>query len=367
MRFTYKYSKNSLPLGKRLEIDGAASKLAEKLLNIELGSIGLSEYNQRYLGNKIEILRGTLELYTYILSLAVAESHVSYKDFVFVDYGGGSGVLSLLAKELGIGTVIYLDIYDVSCADMRVLTDAVGIGPDCIICGDIEDLQTYVDEKQLLINAIASYDVIEHVYDIENFLQGCAALCTNCCRIVHASGANIRNPMIRKSLAKIHYRTEFLDRTHHWGRKERDSLKSYLSIRKDIIRDGAPELSDDDVDFLAERTRGLNERDVKSVLAEYLQHRRISYRPDHPTNTCDPLTGSWAERLLDMHLLESFLGKSVDEIHIYSGYYSYEPRWFLRVIKYSLNIVISILGRNAISLAPFFVLCAATKSEEKSI
>jgi len=34
-------------------------------------------------------------------------------------------MLALLAKELGIGTVIYNDIYDVSCHDFKVISEAV--------------------------------------------------------------------------------------------------------------------------------------------------------------------------------------------------------------------------------------------------
>lgn len=40
---------------------------------------------------------------------------------VFVDYGAGTGIMSLLAREMGFGAVLYVDIYDVSCRDAELI------------------------------------------------------------------------------------------------------------------------------------------------------------------------------------------------------------------------------------------------------
>ena len=62
---------------------------------------------------KLANLTSNLQLYSYILELALNQPDVSINEFTFLDYGSGSGILCLLAKELGIGTVVYNDIYDV--------------------------------------------------------------------------------------------------------------------------------------------------------------------------------------------------------------------------------------------------------------
>jgi hypothetical protein len=73
-------------------------------------SSGISEYNQRYLREKIRSAKSILDLYGRLLYLSIRNSDVSLEHFVLVDYGGGTGCLSFLAKEMGIGTVIYNDI-----------------------------------------------------------------------------------------------------------------------------------------------------------------------------------------------------------------------------------------------------------------
>lgn len=79
--------------------------------------------------------------------------------------------MSLLAAELGVGTVIYNDIYDVSCKDIEILSNALGLKPDHIVCGDVDDLVSYLQEKSISINVIVSYDVLEHIYDVDSHLR----------------------------------------------------------------------------------------------------------------------------------------------------------------------------------------------------
>jgi len=74
-----------------------------------------------------------------------------------VDYGGGSGLLSFLALEAGIGTVIYNDIYDVSCEDARKLGQALHLPLSRIVCGDVDELVSYLRKEKINVNAIVSY------------------------------------------------------------------------------------------------------------------------------------------------------------------------------------------------------------------
>jgi len=51
---------------------------------------------------------------------------------------GGGGMLSFLAKEMGIGTVIYSDIYDISCRDVKLLSRSLELALDHVVCADID-------------------------------------------------------------------------------------------------------------------------------------------------------------------------------------------------------------------------------------
>ncbi len=149
-------------------IASAQVRLHEKLSNLNIDSCGISEYNQRYLKDKIRRLRAALGEYGDLLFLSMAESSKSPESFVLAEYGGGHGVLSFLAKEIGIGTVIYNDIYDVSCRDASRLSGLLKLPLDHVVCGDVDKFISYLNDRSIPIDALASYDVLEHIYDIES-------------------------------------------------------------------------------------------------------------------------------------------------------------------------------------------------------
>ena len=126
MKFIYKYAR--LPKNQKLlrNIDSAANGLFYKLRDLNIDMLNISDYTKKYLTSKLFSFTTNLQLYSYILSWALAETKVPFNEFVFLDYGGGTGMLSLLAKEIGIDTVIYNDIYDVSCRDAHQIAESVG-------------------------------------------------------------------------------------------------------------------------------------------------------------------------------------------------------------------------------------------------
>ena len=174
------------------KINEAAKRLYEKLLRLELNDLNISEYNKRYLGNRIKSKKANLQLYTHLLSLSLKNLTYSFKDIVLVDYGGGAGLFSLLAKELGIGTVIYNDIFDTSCDDFRIISNKLKISIDSIVPGDIGELIDFVSKNNIKINSICSFDVIEHIYDVSNHINNLEKLSDGFMNIVYASSANIK-------------------------------------------------------------------------------------------------------------------------------------------------------------------------------
>jgi hypothetical protein len=275
---------------------------------------------------------------------------------VFVDYGGGSGLMSLLVKEMGIGTVMYLDIYDVSCSDVKQLAKALDLTLDHVICGEIGDLVQYLNDHSIAIHAITSFDVIEHIYDIDAFMQKMGQLRHSSLRIIHGSGANIRNPLYVYQITRTQKDVETRDRSKVWGIKERDTLRSYFSVRLEIIQECAPDLSSSDTVKLARLTRGLQVDDIKRAVEEYKSRGQISYRPDHPTNTCDPYTGNWAEHLMKTDRFEPILKKQGFKVRILSGYWGHFKRKIFNLAIPPLNSLISLLGFHAMAISPYYIV-----------
>jgi hypothetical protein len=356
----HSYSSATPPIDKALrrDMDAACRRLHDKLLGTDPQSLGISEYNQRYLTSKLAGIKAILQRYSYLLCLALSETPTPVSRFAFVDYGGGSGVLSLLAKEIGVGTVVYNDIYDVSCDDVRLLSKALNLGLDHIVCGDIDALISYRRANSLVVNAIASYDVIEHIYDIPDFMRKMALLSSHPFRVVHASGANMDNPLIVYLVKKKQREFEHRDREKRRGWKERDTLRSFLEVRKEMIASYAPELSASKVEELARLTRGLKKSDIEKCVDEYREKGKTTYRPEHPTNTCDPYTGNWTEHLMDTRWLADILRGAGFSVRVLNGYWEPSGPPHMRVAKRLMNTAISLLGRKASFVSPYYVLCA---------
>jgi len=334
-------------------INSAAERLFSKLVSFDVNSLGISDYNKRYFGNKLANLISNLQLDAYLLSWSLAKSDLSLDRFVFVDYGGGSGMLSLLAKELSIGTVIYNDIYDVSCHDARIIAKSIGNEADYYVCGDIDDLICFLRVNNISCNAIASFDVLEHIYDVEAFLGKLHILSGGELTVMVASGANTFNPVITRMLMKRQLRAEHEDREEEFGHKERDCPRSYLSVRREIICEYLGSLQirmeADKIERLARNTRGMIEHDI--------QRSVDPQAPNHTTNTCDPYTGNWAEHLMDINSLVQILSKTGFSVELLSGYY---PGGYKNVVKKllgkSLNMIIRSFPKQGIRIAPFFAI-----------
>lgn len=340
------------------QITSAQIRLHDKLLKLDLQLAGISEYNQRYLGDKVSALRSQLQLYGHLIYLSVRRSSVSPEHFVIVDYGGGSGMLSFLAKEMGIGTVIYNDIYDTSCKDVNLLSSILELPLDHVICGDINEIISYLQRNGISINAIISYDVLEHIYDVESHFKKLGSLSDGQFRVVYASGANMQNQSYVRGVTSTQIEAEYKSREKKWGDKERDSLRAFFDVRKEIISNYPPGLSSEQVEELSRSTRGLIQSDIEKCVDEYRQKGSITYRPDHPTNTCDPYTGNWCEHLMDTGWLKQILEDVGFFVEILPGPYPLSGSLLRNIAKSILNAAIQLLGRRAMFAAPYYIVYA---------
>jgi hypothetical protein len=361
MSYLFKYA--IYPKKKSLlkKLNSGAKRLEDKFKSLRVDELGISDYNQRYLREKLQHLKDTLQKYAYLLAWSTADRAKPLKDFILVDHGGGCGVLSLLAKEVGIGRVIYNDIYDVSCRDAQLIAREIHNEADAYICGDIDELILYLTKHSICIDAISSNDVIEHIYDIEKWFKSLHLLSGKSFCGAFATTANIHNPRINRKIRRMQIEAEYVNREAKWGHKERDSLRSYLDIRKDIIANYEPSLSEGIIKELAKATRGLNKDDIEKRINEFKKTGNISYKPDHPTNTCDPYTGNWCEHLMRTNYLRKLLENEQFEVKILSGYYSSTKQIYRQLIKYLLNAVISVCRHRFLTLSPYYVVYAKYK------
>ena len=121
MRLTY----NSLSLprlqpGRLRNLLEAADRLGRKISDLEIERLPLSVYGKEDVGKlqrHIEEAIRNIRSHVHILAWLEFPEYSVVPD-VFVDYGGGHGVLGCLAREAGFPCVIYSDLFE-GCADRR--------------------------------------------------------------------------------------------------------------------------------------------------------------------------------------------------------------------------------------------------------
>jgi hypothetical protein len=337
------------------EFRSGQQRLLAKLRGLNISRLPISDYTKRYLSDQ---LRSDAYVGTFAQVLVTATSSWTKPlgEWRMVDLGGGTGLQSLLALESGVGHVTYSDIYDVAANDAARLAEALGLHIDRVIVGDTELLVAALNGATDDVDAIVSYDVIEHIYDVAGHFHSISGLRYRDLHLTYGSGANSANPRYVRQVRRTQNRVEYQTRPEEWGHKDRDSLRGYVDIRRDIVRRAAPDLPDAAVDDLAKRSRGLMDGDIERLVVNPYLAGRPTYRPSHPSNTCDPITGNWCEQLLDFDWIVSAAANAGLVASIGAGRYSMAGSLKEDLVRQTLNAGIATLGAQGIRLAPFYVV-----------
>jgi len=334
-------------------VRAAAARLHAKLSALEVAELPISDYNKRYLGNRLKHLAPALSLYARLVARALAGRPEGAQPVV--DYGGGIGLMSLLLAEGGWGPVVYADIYPTSCQDAQALAGVVGLRLDHVLCGDVDQVVDELVDRRIQVGAVVSFDVLEHIYDPVAHFRHLLRLETSPL-IVYGSGANIRNARIVKVVERKQRQVEWEDREAGYGHKDRDSLRSYRAMRREHILSRRPGLDPGAVEELVEASRGLIFPDIDIMIREYETAGPITRRPDHPTNTCDPATGNWCERFMDQDWLVRELAALGFTARVAAGPFDVVGRGPKALAKRLVNAGMALSGSALMSLAPYFVL-----------
>ncbi|MCO5253451.1 MAG: class I SAM-dependent methyltransferase [Bacteroidetes bacterium] len=316
----------------------------------------VSEYTHEYVQRLLHELPYRTMIYRSIFEEVFKHIKLQRTELTVVDYGGGTGLLSCYAKWIGIGNVIYMDIFEQSCHDAQKIADKLGLRADSYVQGDINALNTHID-------ALVSTDVIEHIYDLTGFFQSCYQLNQNLVQ-VHVTGANPYNSIIRKRLMALQIRNENEFHAPPKGAKQMDDYRAYKNIRKIYIQERfGTQLTENEINELVSLTRGRNFDDLQTLLETYLQTKIYPQSISHPTNTCDPNTGNWSERLITQEEMDAFSVKSAWASNYESlGFNTRQPNWLKNFIWSMLNIIGRLMGQNSKRLLPLLKITIKTKT-----
>ncbi|RXP63284.1 methyltransferase domain-containing protein [Lutibacter sp. HS1-25] len=336
-------------------IKNGVENLALKFEKINLNTLNISDYNKIYLQKYIDNYSFYMSMYSQLLTKAIKKLNKPISESIFIDYGGGSGMLTYLASEVGFKKIIYNDIYDVSVKDTEIISNALKIKIDNFICGDVEIFVEEINKLNIKPDLICSVDVLEHIYNLENWFENIATIDAGF-SLLFMTSANSKNPFIVKRLKKLHLNAEFKGSSQTTGWKDRDLNTSFLSARKKIIKDNFPYLKDDEIELLSSKTRGLQVNEIINVVNHYHKFNEIKYKINHPTNTCDPYTGNWTENLIDLEYLKKMIESKNMNVCYTNSFYGYSKNKILNIPKTILNQTIKLLGNKNLFFSHTYTL-----------
>lgn len=336
-------------------INQAIDNLSVKLRNLDLNKVSISDYNKRYLKDYIDNYEFFMPLYKKLLEKVINKLSKPVQESSFVDYGGGCGILTFLAVELGFKKVIYNDIYEVSTNDVIVMSKEINLNIDEFITGGISQFINFVNEKKIQIDHICSFDVLEHIYDLEYWFSQVKQL-PKPFSLCFMTSANSSNPYVKRKLKKIHYKAEYIGSKNKKGWKERDANLPFVEIRKNIIAEKFNDLDEQKLLLLAKNTRGLFGEDILKYATEQLEKGTFKDKLTDPTNTCDPYTGNWAEHIIDIKSLKKLIENNKTNVKFTNNFYSYSNNKVFNLPKYIINFMMKILGEQNLFLSPSYTI-----------
>ena len=338
-------------------VNSSAELLEGKLRNLNYQELPVSDYCKRYYAYDLRKIIFMLQAYCIMLASAIQLSRKEASEITLLDHGGGVGILSLLAKLSGIKTVIHQDIDPIISADARIIADELGIPAEHYISGETKDFVEYVNHNNLNLNILGSRNVIEHIYDLEDFFKETSRIESDRLVLYLNTTANAQNPLTNiytRRLQRIYDRDGFSD---EWGSRKREKKNAAMEVRKRIIKEHMNTLGGSEIEKLARSTRGKRRNDIIKCVDDYVATGRMASALSHPTNTCDPNTGSWFEHLLPIKEYQKVVEASGFEYFFKNGFYNVNyPQWYLNLITPILNFKIKLLRTSGTFLAPFITI-----------
>lgn len=344
MKYLYKYAKFPDNSSDLLSITNSAALYIHNILSekgIEYPTMD-TFYRNNYYRKDLTAMAGILKLYSYHIIWAINMCKKPVKEITLVDYGGGLGLMSLLAKTMGIGTVIYCDIDPKFVEAAHGIATVTGNIADKYIIGDVDALVEVMKKDK--IDCLVSYDVLEHIYDLDEHIN---ILCNSSCSprvLFMSSGANMFRPVYVRSVLHTQRNLEL----QNFGK------------RLTIIKNCGPSLSKDEIVKIGKKTRMLKSNQIQEVVDKYIRTKKIeiprllganAYDP-YRSNTVDPETGWWAEHLFNPFYLAHVLRKQGYKSKILPGFHGGRKRYILNVF---IRIACTVL---ALPIAPFYTVSA---------
>ncbi len=327
---------------------------SKRLSNIDAASITADAYAQQYLNILLKYKTYYLNIYATVLDAAFADIQKPIDEVSMLDFGCGNGLLALFAKFSGIGFVAASDMNVPFLLSAQQLSKEFDLPLDQWVIGNENTLpQAFQSHK---LDIVIGTDVIEHIYNLDHFFTIISQLNNNMVT-VFTTASVAENPIKSKQLQSLQRKDELSQSNAMHSNYQNEFVGlSFLNIRKKLIQQKYKQLDNDTIDWLASATRGLQENDIYITVDDFIRNKTLPIPIQHPTNTCDPITGSWTERLLSQKEYKTLYRNYDFKLKIFYGYINEFESGFKSWVAKQLNLLLYLFGNHAKILSPFMIL-----------
>ena len=231
--------------------DAIQKTLAKTLAEIAVEKMDISNYSRTALRRVLAAAEYYLDIYRSSLERVLMMCDKSPDEMTVVDYGGGHGLLGILAKKLGFAKVIYIDYSADALQTVREMSAMLGVSPDVVLQGDASTLGDWCRQNNAVPDALLAMDVIEHIYVLDDFFASLHTLSPRL-RMLFTTASNPYNSRV---VRRLHYAMVADEQGH--GDK-----KGFLQLRREYIKQQHPDMPDKQIDYWAKNTRGLMYVDI---------------------------------------------------------------------------------------------------------
>jgi SAM-dependent methyltransferase len=211
-----------------------------------------------------------------------------------------------------------------------------------------------IDLPDESFDGIYSWEAIEHVHDLDRMFDNCARLLRRGGRVVIMNDCNLRNRKVKQEIEAMWNQRE---RSWEWSNYlrnirpvEHSEARPFELMRREIVEAANRALEETSVQSIVDATAGMLKPEIEEIAVSFNKDTRLP--PRRKLDWCrNPLTGEYAERLLDPFDLADMMRRRGFSVQIRHGF-SRKPFNLLNGIQFKpMNIAL-------FNLRPLFVLVA---------
>jgi hypothetical protein len=328
-------------------INEAARELQKQLKMLDVDALEMDSFCKGYFKEcHSERLIFSLECSASIIYNSVDISGKPLSENIFVDYGAGLGTLFMLAAKLPFKQVVYNDHLPEWCESAEVLCKALNLPIQSFVQGGIVQMINHLNGVGTKATIIASRNVVEHIYDLNEFYQAISGYAPECV-VYSTTTANFQNPMMRLKHYFYHKKVE---------------RKWYKDQRQKLIKEQVPSIAEDKLQQAIEWTRGKAFHDWNIAIADIKNNRKPIKAGNLRSNTCDATNGVWAEHMLSRSEYRQIICSLGFEMQYLPGFWDTNYKnGSVNLFTKLFNRIILLMGAAGVILSPFVIIIASRK------